>query len=559
MSLSKKLVMIVLVTFLPVNFLAVAVCSFILIQASGQVKASYQRELDQFMGEMFAVFGQIEDSFSDFLVDYMSELTIVAVRDAMADYEMITDLKSVFEDGGCRGMYFLYENGTENIYLKYSANSYAVTDIEKMKQELRQQCREETAGECFYGEWGFLNLKEGGFLYKRFDYLNYRVGFLLDMKYLLEDKGQSSLWTDNLIYLKNGENVYIYKNGRIKPYTERKWNQIFKNSLLGRNVDYYATEQDSGMGIEMINRSYKGGVPRAYWVLLGVSIASVLLAWTMWITLKKQVLDTLKILRDGMEEVQRENLTYRIERKDYQDTEEFHYLYESFNKMAQEIGLSREKDRKMHQVEMDNLRLQVNPHMLLNSFNMIYSLAQSKKFQCIQEYSLLLVEYFRYSLKDTGQPVPLKKEMEFVENYTNIQKLRYPGSFTSVYNVAQECEKAMVPPLLVENFVENAMKYAIQGGSTIEVLINIRKDENKLLISICDTGRGIKPEVLSCLKEGKIYVDKLGKQHIGVWNCRRRMELFYGKQARMNILSSPGEGTQVWLELPFETGEEENG
>ena len=79
------------------------------------------------------------------------------------------------------------------------------------------------------------------------------------------------------------------------------------------------------------------------------------------------------------------------------------------------------------------------------------------------------------------------------------------------------------------------------------------------MISICDTGRGIKPEVLSCLKEGKIYVDKLGKQHIGVWNCRRRMELFYGKQARMNILSSPGEGTQVWLELPFETGEEENG
>ena len=550
-SLSKKLVFIVLVTFLPVNLLAVSVCSYILIQASGQIRDSYQSELDNFVREMFTSFGQIEDCFSEFLVYYMSELTIAARRDAMTDYDMLMELQNVFEEGGCRGMYFLYENGTDKIHLKYTQGAYPVTDIEKMKQELKAQCEAEVVGESFYGEWGLLNLKEGDFLYKRFDYLNYRVGFLIDMKYLLEDKGQTALWSDNVVYLKSGESIFVYRDGRIKPYTQRAWKKIFKKSLLGRNVDWFAAEQDSAMGIEMINRKYRGGVPAAYWVLLSVSVGSIVLAWIMWITLKKQVIDTLQILKNGMEEVQRENLTYRIERKPYQDTEEFHYLYESFNKMAEEIGFSREKDRKMYQVQMDNLRLQVNPHMLLNSFNMIYSLAQSKNFQCIQNYSLLLVEYFRYALKDTGQPVPLKKEMEFVENYTSIQKLRFPGAFTSVYNVAPECEEALVPPLLVENFVENAMKYAIQGGSTIEVLINIRREDDRLLISVCDTGRGIKPEVLECLKEGRVYVDKMGKQHIGVWNCKRRMELFYGEKARMNIISSPGEGTQVWLELPF--------
>ena len=56
-------------------------------------------------------------------------------------------------------------------------------------------------------------------------------------------------------------------------------------------------------------------------------------------------------------------------------------------------------------------------------------------------------------------------------------------------------------------FVENAMKYALSSGRMIEVLINIRREEDRLCVSVCDTGRGIKEEILECLKKGEIYVD----------------------------------------------------
>lgn len=95
------------------------------------------------------------------------------------------------------------------------------------------------------------------------------------------------------------------------------------------------------------------------------------------------------------------------------------------------------------------------------------------------------------------------------------------------------------------------MKYALIPGQTIEVLINIRREEEKLLISVCDTGSGIREEVLSSIQSGDVYTDKLGHKHIGIWNCKRRMEVFYGDRASMNIISSRGGGTQVWLELPF--------
>ncbi len=102
-----------------------------------------------------------------------------------------------------------------------------------------------------------------------------------------------------------------------------------------------------------------------------------------------------------MQEVEKENLTFRIENTDKNETEDFRYLYRVFNRMAGEVEQSREKDKKMYQTELDNLKLQVNPHMLLNSFNMIYSLAQTKNYEYIQRYSMLLVEYFRYVLRDT--------------------------------------------------------------------------------------------------------------------------------------------------------------
>ena len=115
--------------------------------------------------------------------------------------------------------------------------------------------------------------------------------------------------------------------------------------------------------------------------------------------------------------------------------------------------------------------------------------------------------------------------------------------------------RSLVPPLLIENFVENTMKYALVSGQNIEVLINIRQEEGRLLISVCDTGRGIKPEILACLQQGEVYKDKRGKSHIGVWTCRRRREVFYGGKASMHITSTPGQGTQVWLEVPFMTEE----
>ena len=121
---------------------------------------------------------------------------------------------------------------------------------------------------------------------------------------------------------------------------------------------------------------------------------------------------------------------------------------------------------------------------------------------------------------------------------------------------------AQIPPLLIENFVENSVKYALDPLKPIEIMVAVHKEEDdagkeKLHIAITDTGSGIRPEVLEKLEARKPYVDEAGHKHIGVYNCFRRIELFYGEEGDIHFSSGKDQGTQIYLIVPYMPADEE--
>ena len=264
--------------------------------------------------------------------------------------------------------------------------------------------------------------------------------------------------------------------------------------------------------------------------------------------IRRQVIAPIRVLQRAMAQLEGDvNLRIRTEAS----TEDFAYLYDSFNRMAEDIQKSHEKDILIYETQLNNLKLQVNPHMLLNSLSMIYSLAQTKQYELIQKFTMHLVEYFRYCLKENNDLVALRSELKFVENYIELQKTRFPGELSYAYYVDDGLEKVKIPPLLIQNFVENATKYARTGGHPTEVLLWIRQKDNKLHITIEDTGCGIPETVLQQLNTEQVYMDDTGTRHIGIWNCRRRLKLFYGNDASVHLDSEVGKGTQVHIVLPM--------
>lgn len=331
---------------------------------------------------------------------------------------------------------------------------------------------------------------------------------------------------------------------------ERAWNRHSVICLPFQNMDYsicrVISEQTMNASMPLLQRG-----------LQLASFLSILIIPLLWLLMRSNVLAPLSRLNHAMEEIEGNNLDYRLEYSE--QTLEFGHMQTVFNHMAEQIQHlkieSYEKDIEKLQIEATNLRLQVSPHMLTNSLNMIYNLALSKNFALIQEFSLCLSNYFRYSLHRFEGFVRLRDEMEFVESYIGIQKIRFPEAFVYVYDIEEELFEEKVPPLLIQNFVENSIKYALKLGSEIEILVVVKKAEDKLTISVVDTGSGMEEEVLEKLKEGAVFEDGKGK-HIGIWNCRRRLKMYYGEAAVLNISSSPGEGTQVWIEIPVEAENE---
>ncbi|MDL2301412.1 histidine kinase [Lachnospiraceae bacterium OttesenSCG-928-D06] len=546
-QLAFRMLCVVCMTFLPLNIMAIIVSGLVIGKSSEQIAALYQWELDSAMERFSTEIGKIEDKVDRFVLEYQGDLMIANDSDNMVSYEMLGYLGTIVMESDLRGFFYLYDSQANHLYLKYSNQVYTLSRIEELKAQLLEQGIPDGTNVS----WQIYSLGTNYFYLKNYEYMNYKMGFFMDLDTGLGEIIGEGFVQERDLYFTDGSTIIESVDGEIIEIDSGSWEELFKNTFFYQSVQYQSDSLGCMIGLQMARVQFLESIPILYWILLVTALFCVLLIFALYGLLQKRVVQPLKQLQEGMEQLKKENFKYRIQDWGEEETQDFVFLYESFNHMAEEIRKSHEKDLMVFQVQLNNLKLQVSPHMLLNSFNMIYSLAQTKNYECIQEFSIHLVDYFRYVLKEMDQFVTVKREMKFVESYIGIQKIRFPGAFTSVYSIEEGAEKALIPPLLIENFVENSMKYALVPGTSIEILINIRRDGDRLLISICDTGNGMKEEVLQVINKGEVLKDKMGQKHIGIWNCRKRLAIFYEKNASIHIMSTYGEGTQVWLDLPF--------
>ncbi len=236
------------------------------------------------------------------------------------------------------------------------------------------------------------------------------------------------------------------------------------------------------------------------------------------------------------------------------------YMTDTFNSMVDELKHmtidSYEQEIERLQADAVNIRLQVNQHMLLNSLNTIHSLSLMGRKTEAEQFCMLLVKYFRYALRQDTALVPLREEMAFVDNYIKIQQIRFPNSFLYSVEMDESCGDAWVPQLLIQNFVENAIKHGRLPGKTMRLTIRINRDHDMLNVRIQDNGSGMKSETLIAINSGKKVMDQNG-QHIGIWNCLRRMRLFYGNNWCFEAQSKEEAGTMISIRLPVNPPETE--
>ncbi|MGN6711972.1 sensor histidine kinase [Anaerocolumna jejuensis] len=296
-----------------------------------------------------------------------------------------------------------------------------------------------------------------------------------------------------------------------------------------------------------------GNIPYAIKINMGLAIAGLLAVPLLVICLKSWLIVPLVKIKAAMEEIKYGNMDFKIvtSRTSY----EFNEINETFNKMTSEIKALKienyEKKLEKQKADFQILQLKINPHFLLNSFNIIYSMAQTKDFKAVQNLSMYLANYFRYIFHNGNELVELSKEIDFIKDYLAISAIRFPDSFCVSYEIEEQLKDLKILPLLIQNFVENVIKYGIILGKCIDIFIKAYEQESEIVLSVIDTGKGMEQDCIDRIMSDEISFNKKSTG-TGIMNCRKRLYYLYGAQAQIHIRSKLNEGTEIMILIPKE-------
>ncbi|MCE3199464.1 sensor histidine kinase [Paenibacillus sonchi] len=243
---------------------------------------------------------------------------------------------------------------------------------------------------------------------------------------------------------------------------------------------------------------------------------------------------------------------------------EFQALNQAFNSMVVEIQDLKidvyEERLNAQKAELKHLQMQINPHFFLNTLNIIFQLADLKRYELVKKTVRHLVRYFRFMLQIKDNSITLGQELEHLRNYLEIQKMRYQQSFDFQITVDEEIGGASIPSLIIQPFVENAMLHGISlKTETFNLRISAVQSEEEadiMIIEIADNGKGSSARKLQELNSPD-YTPGTEDGHIGIWNVKKRLAMRYQEKADIYFSENEPTGFRVRLILPVEYAEGE--
>ncbi len=195
----------------------------------------------------------------------------------------------------------------------------------------------------------------------------------------------------------------------------------------------------------------------------------------------------------------------------------------------------------LRQAELDTLRARLNPHFLFNCLQNISVLTREDP-QAAGRMLARLGALLRTALRRDGTPeTTLAAEIELTEAYVAVERVRFLDRLTVIFDVASHTETALVPSLILQPLVENAILHGLQGING-KGLVSIRSasEEDSLVITITDNGAGLPVKNASDIERG-----------VGLTSTCERLEKMYPQQHTFSICSLPEGGTQVRVTLPL--------
>lgn len=509
------------------------------------------------------------------------------VQDLLVLRSRVRDMKNAY---GAGVMFFAYLEGEEKFYhlseVKIPYEDYL---------ELRKRAPQKAEKEGQKMAWQRIRLGQDrkSFLFYGVSYRGVYVCSLVDA-----EKLRGNL--DDILTGRKGYYRLLDEEGREFLRVDGSGGSLFP--LFYRNYTLQADPGGMPYQVQVHADVYSAAAEqeiRQSLILLLLFVVLFVAARYIYVT-NRSVLRPLENFQVALKNVSAEDSILHMESPPLRELEPADQQLKNLVSQLQKMRISvYEEELERKKFEITFLQHQIRPHFYLNCLATIDSMAQLGEIEELRKMVLFTSQYIRYLFQVDSNLVRLSYELTHIEAYLDIQNLRMEENFEVEVKAAPEAMEACIPPLFLISFVENSVKHAsVSAGEKLKISIHCRREKERLVIDIADSGQGFPPEFLReqegelPLAEGKggeplvaerkeeppvakrreegaaigekreegsqVKEAVLKRTHIGIANSRKRLALLYGRSYRLVLLNlpAPAHGAVVHVEIPFEQSSE---
>lgn len=224
----------------------------------------------------------------------------------------------------------------------------------------------------------------------------------------------------------------------------------------------------------------------------------------------------------------------------------FNYMLDGLNSYVdQKMKIQNEKRK----AEISALQMQINPHFIYNTLSSIKWLVWQENKTKSSEVIDAFISLLRNTISNKDEMITISEEIENLKNYVLINHVRYGDKINVNFFIMPECEKYIIPKLILQPFIENAFFHAFTDVDCGSIHVFVNKKDDSLVCEIIDNGIGMSTEELENVYRGN-HKKNNNFTSIGINNVNDRIKLIYGDEYGINITSQPNKGTIVKLSIP---------
>ncbi len=278
--------------------------------------------------------------------------------------------------------------------------------------------------------------------------------------------------------------------------------------------------------------------------------------WTLaFYTIRRRLLMPLDLLIKGMQNFDGDEKPEKLVPSGRIEGE-MAFAIDTFNDMVSQIWNDRiliyEEKLENQKLVIQNLHSQIDPHFFSNTLNLIYNLIAINRNDVAKKALILLSSYYRFMCNLDRKLISLKKEIDFICNYLEIMKLRFPEKLDIQLSFDETLGKLKIPPMLLQPLVENSIKYGFVNRSQLfHLTLSARTEDGAAVLSVEDSGKGFPEEFRGTFDQNHTFEvpdNPESDNHVGLRNIYQRLLMYYGEDASLKI-DWNGEWSRVEIKI----------